>query len=143
MVERRRFLRVKYINEAMVVHIKRKNYIDLQVVSVELDSLIRQVGRKKIYLNLRNIHHASSAFLGKLIVAKKQIEQAGGRFVLCNIDPEIYEFNGVNILNKIFNIEDCPDEDDPDDNTGGVTSRLNPPKPAGSGSVALPHPDGE
>ena len=47
----------------------------------------------------------SSAALGKLITLNRKLQSAGGKLVLCNIDPQIYEVFEITKLNKLFNIQ--------------------------------------
>ena len=64
-----------------------------------------EAGRRKILLNFGNVEYLSSAALGKLITLNKKLQAAGGRLILCNIDPQIYEVFEITKLNKLFNIQ--------------------------------------
>jgi anti-sigma B factor antagonist len=50
----------------------------------------------------------SSAALGKLITLNKKVQAAGGKLILCNIDPQIREVFEITKLDKLFVI--CGDE---------------------------------
>lgn len=57
-----------------------------------------QLGRKKIVLNFGNVEYLSSAALGILITLNKKLIASGGKLLLCNIDPQIYEIFGITKL---------------------------------------------
>ncbi len=59
----------------------------------------------QILLNFGNVEYLSSAALGKFITLNKKVQAAGGKLVLCNIDPNIYEVFEITKLNKLFNIQ--------------------------------------
>jgi len=40
-----------------------------------------------------------------LITLNKKLQAAGGRLILCNIDPQIYEVFEITKLDKFFNIQ--------------------------------------
>ena len=63
------------------------------------------MGRRRIILDFRNVDYLSSAALGKFITLNKKVAGAGGKLVLCNIDPNIYEVFEITKLNKLFNIQ--------------------------------------
>ncbi|MCI0462008.1 MAG: STAS domain-containing protein, partial [Gemmataceae bacterium] len=59
-------------------------------------------------LKMRNqtrLSVVTGAALGKFITLNKKVNAAGGRLVLCNIDPQIYEVFEITKLNKLFNIQ--------------------------------------
>ena len=64
-----------------------------------------EVGRRKLLLNFNNVEYLSSAALGKLITLNKKLQAAGGRLILCNIDPQIYEVFEITKLDRFFNIQ--------------------------------------
>ena len=45
------------------------------------------------------------AALGKFITLNKKVNTSGGKLVLCNIDPQIYEVFQITKLDKLFKIE--------------------------------------
>src|SRR5256886_5617472 len=105
---RRRRLEVEDIGDVTVVNFTDKKILDeqnIQVIGEQLFSLIDELGRKKILLNFGNVEYLSSAALGKFITLNKKVNAAGGRLILCNIDPQIYEVFEITKLNKLFNIQ--------------------------------------
>ena len=64
--------------------------------------------RVGLLLNFGNVEYMSSAALGKLITLNKKVQAAGGKLILCNIDPQIREVFEITKLDKLFVI--CGDE---------------------------------
>ena len=104
---RRRRLEVEDIGEVTVVNFTDKKILDeqnIQIIGEQLFSLVDELGRRKLILNFSNVEYLSSAALGKFITLNKKVNAAGGRLVLCNIDPQIYEVFEITKLNKLFTI---------------------------------------
>jgi anti-sigma B factor antagonist len=105
---RRRRLEVEDIGDVTVVNFTDRKILDeqnIQLIGEQLFSLVDESGRKKILLNFGNVEYLSSAALGKLITLNKKLQGAGGKLILCNIDPQIYEVFEITKLNKLFNIK--------------------------------------
>lgn len=105
---RRRRLEVEDIGDVTVVNFTDRKILDeqnIQIIGEQLFSLVDEAGRRKILLNFGNVEYLSSAALGKLITLNKKLQAAGGRLILCNIDPQIYEVFEITKLNKLFNIQ--------------------------------------
>jgi anti-sigma B factor antagonist len=103
---RRHRLEVEDIGDITVVNFTDRKILDeanIQLIGEELFSLVDK-GRKKVLLNFGNVEYLSSAALGKLITLNNKLRGAGGRLVLCNIDPQIYEVFEITKLNKFFTI---------------------------------------
>jgi anti-sigma B factor antagonist len=104
---RRRRLEVEDIGDITVVNFTDRKILDeqnIQLIGEQLFSLVDESGRKKVLLNFGNVEYLSSAALGKLITLNKKLQAVGGRLILCNIDPQIYEVFEITKLNKLFNI---------------------------------------
>jgi anti-sigma B factor antagonist len=105
---RRRRLEVEDIGDVTVVNFTDKKILDeqnIQVIGEQLFSLVDDLGRRKILLNFGNVEYLSSAALGKLITLNKKVNNANGKLILCNIDPQIYEVFEITKLNRLFNIQ--------------------------------------
>ena len=105
---RRSRLEVEDNGEIAIVNFIDRKILDeqnIQKIGEDLFSLIDQYDRKKILLNFSNVEYLSSAALGKFITLNKKVNAAGGKLVLCSIDPQIYEVFEITRLNKIFNIQ--------------------------------------
>jgi len=104
---RRRRLEVENIGDITVVNFLDKKILDeqnIQIIGEQLFSLVDNEGCRKVLLNFSNVEYLSSAALGKLITLNKKLQQAGGRLVLCNIDPQIHEVFEITKLDKFFKI---------------------------------------
>jgi anti-sigma B factor antagonist len=105
---RRRRLEVEDIGDVTVINFVDKKILDeqnIQIIGEQLFGLVDQEGRRKLLLNFGNVEYLSSAALGKLITLNKKLQGAGGRLILCNIDPQIYEVFEITKLDKFFNIQ--------------------------------------
>jgi anti-sigma B factor antagonist len=105
---RRRRLEVEHIGDVTVVNFVDRKILDeqnIQIIGDQLFSLVDQEGLRKLLLNFGNVEYLSSAALGKLITLNKKLQAAGGRLILCNIDPQIYEVFEITKLDKFFNIQ--------------------------------------
>jgi anti-sigma B factor antagonist len=104
---RRQRLEVEDIGDITVVNFIDKKILDeqnIQVIGDQLFRLVEELGRQKLLLNFGNVEYLSSAALGKLITLHKKVNAAGGKLILCNIDPQIREVFEITKLNKIFTI---------------------------------------
>src|SRR3984893_5578195 len=104
---KQRPLEVEDIGDVTMVNFTDRKILDeqnIQVIGEQLFSLVDEAGRRKVLLNFGNVEYLSSAALAKLITLNKKLQQAGGRLILCNIDPQIYEVFEITKLNKLFNI---------------------------------------
>src|SRR5580698_1940584 len=91
---RRRRLEVEDIGDITVVNFVDKKILhdqNIKVIGEQLFSLVDELGRRKVLLNFKNVEFLSSAALGKLITMNRKLQSAGGKLVLCEIDPQIYE----------------------------------------------------
>ena len=105
---RRRRLEVEDIGDVTVVNFTDKKILDeqnIQVIGEQLFSLVDELGRRKVLLNFGNVEFLSSAALGKLITLNRKLQSAGGKLILCNIDPQIYEVFEITKLDRFFNIQ--------------------------------------
>jgi anti-sigma B factor antagonist len=105
---RRRRLEVEQIGDVTVVNFVDRKILDeqnIQIIGDQLFSLVDHDGLRKLLLNFGNVEYLSSAALGKLITLNKKLQGVGGRLVLCNIDPQIYEVFEITRLDKFFNIQ--------------------------------------
>lgn len=104
----RRRLKVEDIGDVTVINFIDKKILDeqnIQVIGEQLFDLVEEENRRKLLLNFKNVEYLSSAALGKLITLNKKLQEAGGRLVLCDIAPQIYEVFEITKLDKFFTIE--------------------------------------
>src|SRR5262249_47972222 len=132
---------MEHIGDVTVVRFFGKKCIDKSNVSEigeELFRLVDELGARKLLLNFRDVEYLSSAALGKFIALKKKVKAAGGRIVLCHLDPRVHEIFEITKLNKLFGFYR-----DEDDGLTGIGARLKPPKPSDPNSAALRLPESE
>lgn len=104
---RRRRLEVEEIGDITVVNFIDRKILDeqnIQIIGEQLFGLVEE-GRRKVLLNFGNVEYLSSAALGKLITLNKKLQTAGGRLILCNIHPQIFEVFEITKLDRFFNIQ--------------------------------------
>lgn len=105
---RRRRLETEAIGEVTVVNFTDKRILDeqnIQIIGEQLFALVDDQGHNKILLNFSNVEYLSSAALGKFITLNKKVNGAGGKLILCGIDPAIYEVFEITRLDRLFNIQ--------------------------------------
>jgi len=105
---RRSRLEVEDIGDVTVVNFVDRKILDeqnIQIIGQQLFSLVDELGRRKVLLNFQKVEYLSSAALGKLITLNKKLLSAGGRLILCSINPQIFEVFEITKLDKFFNIQ--------------------------------------
>lgn len=75
---------------------------DVRAVGEQLFHLVDELGRRKLLLDFGDVEHMSSAVLGTLVTLHQKVQAAGGRLVLCAIDPQIREVFAITRLEKVF-----------------------------------------
>jgi anti-anti-sigma factor len=90
----------------------------IEEVGEELFQLLDEPTRRKIRLDFDQVTQLSSAALGKFITFNKKVYSTGGRLVLCNLNPKIYEVFATTKLDKLFNFETKKDDDNPEEARG-------------------------
>src|SRR5438270_10833993 len=91
---RRRRLETEHIGDVTVVNFVDRKILDeqnIQVIGDQLFSLVDSDGMRKLLLNFGNVEYLTTDALGKLIKLNKKLQGVGGRLVLLNIDPQIYQ----------------------------------------------------
>jgi anti-anti-sigma factor len=119
---------VQELGDVTVVTFTNDKLTDLesiQDINEQVSSLVDELGRKRVLLDLGNVEFLSSGALGKFISLNKKLRVAGGQLTLCNMDPQIYEVFRLTKLDKLFRIEPHPRKD-PDGNVGKSASPFEP-----------------
>jgi anti-sigma B factor antagonist len=57
----------------------------------ELYTLVLENGLPNLYLDFSQVNSTASAVIGKLVALDARLKKAGGRLVLCNVDPVLHE----------------------------------------------------
>ena len=96
----------------LVAFTQRKILEDVQIQQIgeRLSELVDEDPNPQILLDFNNVEHLSSAALSVLIALNRQVEGSGGRLVLANIQPQIFEVFRITRLNRIFNIQGTREE---------------------------------
>jgi anti-anti-sigma factor len=96
------------IGDVTVVHFVGNIILDelqIQELGMKLMQLIDK-GCQKLVISFGNLVFMSTAFFGKLITLKKELDKLSGRTIFCEIRPEIYEVFAITKLNKLFDIKE-------------------------------------
>jgi anti-anti-sigma factor len=104
---RRRRIDAEDIGDVTVVNFVDRKLLDdrvTQIVGKQVIRLVDEVGRRKLLLNFHDVEYVSSTALGMLITLQKKVQAAGGKLVLCEIDPQIYEVFEITKLDRFFDI---------------------------------------
>ena len=79
--------------------------VTIQELGDELNALVEKEQRNHVLLNFSGVEFLSSAAFNKLIVLEKKIKTAGGKLLLCELKPEIFEIFAVTRLTQLFVIK--------------------------------------
>ena len=98
-------LEVDDVGDITVVNFTESKILDeqkIQIMGEQLYGLVNEMNRRKILLNFINVKYFPAAALAKLIALERKIKDVGGKLILCNIYPEIYEIFEITRINRIF-----------------------------------------
>ena len=87
-------LQSEQVGDVTIVSFSDRDLLDaimIQKLGEELLSLASGVHRRQLVVNMSGVERLSAMMVGKLIALQKDVQNAGGRVVLCRIDPRIYE----------------------------------------------------
>jgi anti-anti-sigma factor len=104
----RKYLQVDHLPGLTVVNFTDRTIVDeptAHVIGERLARLAEEAGRDQLLLNLGNVEHMSSVGLSNLISCQKKLQAAGGRLVLCNLNPTLDEVLRTTRLSQMFDIE--------------------------------------
>jgi anti-sigma B factor antagonist len=90
-----------------VARLKTGKVLDEDVVRTvfgQVSSLVTEVGRSRLVLNLAAVGYLPSVALGKLVLLNRQAEAAGGRLALCCLAPTVQEILDTSRLADMFNL---------------------------------------
>jgi anti-sigma B factor antagonist len=98
-------LEVKDVEDVTTVRFTDRKLADLptiEVIGQQLFTLVDDQRRSNLLLNFAGVEYLSSAALLKLMTLRKKVLAAGGKLVLCGVNPLIYEVFAVAKLDKLF-----------------------------------------
>jgi anti-anti-sigma factor len=68
------------------------------------EMLVRTRGAPRVIVNFHAVEYLGSTFLNRLIILHKRITAAGGKLVLCGLNPVIEEIIRVTRLDGLFDL---------------------------------------
>ena len=98
-------LELKDIGDVKVARFTDRHLLDqktLEALGEELFSLVDQTGRQKLLLDFSNVQDISSLAIGMLVTLNKKMRAAGGKLVLCRMDPELRNVMAITQLDQLF-----------------------------------------
>jgi anti-anti-sigma factor len=82
---------VEDVEDGISVRLTHRD-LDVQTLSIladELSEIALESGRPKLYLDFGRVNLLTSVVIGKLFAVDRRLRDAGGRLVLCNLDPTV------------------------------------------------------
>src|SRR5262245_35873562 len=98
-------LEVDHLGPVTVVNFTRRKLLEeglIQAVGEQLSRLADEAGRGQVLLNFGNVDALSSMALSKFISLHKKVQSAGGRLIVCNLNPTIDEIFATTQLASLF-----------------------------------------
>jgi anti-sigma B factor antagonist len=89
-----------------VVRVKTPGALDDRLVREVFDpiySLVDDIGRNRLVLNLEAADNLPSMALGKLVMLNRKVQAANGRLALCNLTPMVHNTLATTHLLPLFN----------------------------------------
>jgi anti-anti-sigma factor len=90
-----------------VVRLKPTRIVDDDATRAVFDpiySLVDDVGRNQLVLNLAAAEYLSSMGLGKLVMLNRKVQAGNGRLALCHLSPAVESSLESAHLKQLFNI---------------------------------------
>jgi hypothetical protein len=103
-----RFIEVEQHDVTFQVRLRQRHLPEMQLqdLFVELQSLIREEGCRRLNLSLENDpEFLYSVFLAKLITLQRVLREHGGELRLCHVSPQIYSIFEACKLERQFTFE--------------------------------------
>lgn len=94
-------------DEVTVVRLKTPRILDDDMTRAIFDpiySLVSDMGRNNLVLNLAAVEYLPSTALGKLVMLNRKVQAGNGRLALCQLSPTVAEILESTHLNELFNI---------------------------------------
>jgi anti-anti-sigma factor len=95
------------VGPVTVARLKTPKLLDddtTRTVFESLYSLVAEVGRNNLVLNLGSVEFLPSLALGKLIILNRKVEVSKGRLALCRLSADSREVLDAMHLTELFNI---------------------------------------
>ena len=107
MADPNRFLAVEDIGDVAVIKFSIKKLLDEQTIETIGEHFFRivdELGKRKVLINFQEVKYVAVPMIGKIISFNKRLSTVGGKLILCNMVPHIYEVFEITRLNKCLNI---------------------------------------
>ena len=75
-----------------------------------LGQVLKRVPDARIVLDLKNVKYVSSAALGELLSAHKQVSKGHGKMCMASVGPELLEILATTRLDAVFETYDTSDD---------------------------------
>ena len=93
--------------DVTVVRLKTPKALDDDIIRAVFDpiySLVTDMGRHRLVLNLAAVEYLPSMALGKLVMLNRKVQAAKGRLALCQLSPTVLEILESTHLSELFNV---------------------------------------
>ncbi len=105
------WFRIQEFGNTVIINVLPSLDLEYSDIARVVAFLIRERTETRVVVNLSLVQYIGSTFLDRLIVSKKKIAAANGRFVLCGFNPVIEEIFRVTKLDQFFEITGLPTAD--------------------------------
>jgi anti-anti-sigma factor len=88
------WLQVNQVDEATIVRFTVQRLLKertIETIGEQLTDLVETQGCRRLVLDFRNVEAVMSTMVGKLVALNEKTQTLGGRLVLCNVGPGLYE----------------------------------------------------
>ncbi len=82
-----------------------------QSTGQQLLDLVKSLLSPRLLLDFQNVSFLSSAMIARLVLLNEEITTRGGKLLLINVNPNVYEVFKITKLHRRFEI--CADESEP------------------------------
>jgi anti-sigma B factor antagonist len=99
------------VGDITIVRLKTPRIVDDDITRAVFDplvTLVTEMGRRNLVLNLASAESLPSLALAKLVVLNRKVSAVNGRLVLCHLSPNVVGVLETTHLNDVLNL--CGDE---------------------------------
>jgi anti-anti-sigma factor len=99
--------------EVTIVRLKTPRALDEDLIRSIFDpiySLVRDVGRHKVVLNMAAVSYLPSLALGKMVMLNRKTQAALGGLALCHLSPAVREILTSTHLDQLFQIHETEED---------------------------------
>jgi anti-sigma B factor antagonist len=86
---------IEQAGDVIVVRFARASILEDELIAAvreQLFDLVDNQGRRLFVINFGKVTGLASRMLGQLVALHKKLDAVGGRLVLCEVSPFLYEF---------------------------------------------------